>query len=335
MNRSSCRNAIVVLGCLAGTAPATAQVLNEIRTDNSGLDIDEYVEIAGASGTSLGNLDIVVLGDDVEGTGSSSGVVEEVVDLSGRTIDSSSYFVIAENTFTLGTADLVADLSFEEDDNVTFLLVQGFTGAIGDDLDTNDDGVLDGTPWTAIVDRIAIIVQDNPPLSTEYHYGPPAVGPDDTFSPAHVYRCPDGAGANATFQIGQFSTLDGQDTPGAANSSCPNTPPPDAGVPDPPDGGAPADAGADLDAGPGGGDGGPSDMPDAAPGDSDAGPGMGDSDAGPGMGDSDAGPGEGGGGGSDGGCCNVSGDMPTSNLLLVLMVGGLLFRRRLRASRAR
>lgn len=322
MNRASCRSLIVAAAFLASAAPAAGQVLNEIRIDHSGVDIDEYIELAGAPSTSLGNLTVVVLGDDIEGASGSSGVVEEAVDLSGRTIDSSGYLVVAEASFTLGTADLVVDLSFEEDDNVTFLLVQGFTGALGDDLDTNDDGVLDVTPWTAIVDRIALLEQDNPPQRTEFHYGPPTVGPDGTFVPAHVYRCPDGSSGGA-FQIGAFDTAGGQDTAGSENTSCPPLPPPpDAGVPD---AGVPADGGVDPDAGPGGRDGGPSDMVDASPGAPDAGPGMGDDDAGPG----------GGGNGSDGGCCNVSGEMPASNWLLALIVGALLLGRRRRAPSAR
>ena len=41
-------------------------------------------------------------------------------------------------------------------DNVTHLLVTDFVGNNGDDLDTDDDGVLDITPWNTIVDCVAL-----------------------------------------------------------------------------------------------------------------------------------------------------------------------------------
>lgn len=127
---------------------AEAQVavtISEIRIDQPSTDNDEYFELAGAPGTSLDGLTYVVLGD---GTGG-SGVVEAVVDLTGLVIPASGYFVAAESSFSLGTADLTTTLNHENDDNVTFFLVEGFTGANADDLDINDDGALDVTPWTA------------------------------------------------------------------------------------------------------------------------------------------------------------------------------------------
>lgn len=187
--------------------PADPQ-LSEIRIDQTGADNDEYVELAGPPGTSLNGLTLLVIGD---GTGG-SGVIENVVALGASTIPASGYFVVAEDTFTLGTADLVAGLNFENMDNVTHLLVRDFSGTNGQDLDTNDDGVLDVTPWSAVVDRVALILEDNPPTTTEYHYGPPTVGPDQTNVPGHVFRCDDG------WRIGSFNPVGGDDTPGAANA---------------------------------------------------------------------------------------------------------------------
>ena len=79
-------------------------------------------------------------------------VIEAVVDLSGQAIPGSGYFVMAESTFSLGTADYVTSLNFENSDNVTHLLVSGFSGADGDDLDTDDDGVSDGNEVDAGTD---------------------------------------------------------------------------------------------------------------------------------------------------------------------------------------
>ena len=193
----------------AAQAPEGATVIiSEIRADQTGTDNDEYFELSGSPSTSLTGYTYLVIGD---GTGG-SGVIEAVVDLTGSSIPADGIFFAAEATYTLsGTPDLVTTMNFENSDNVTHLLVSDFTGSTGDDLDTNDDGVLDVTPWTAVVDLIALIKEDNPPTTTEYHYGPPTVGPDDTFVPGHVYLC------DTTWHIGAFDVIGGQDTPGTAN----------------------------------------------------------------------------------------------------------------------
>ncbi len=125
---------VTILGCagvvLFTTAPAAAQgapdvVINEIRIDQGGSDNDEYFELKGGSGTSLDGLTYLVIGDGTVG----SGVVEAVVDLTGSVISGGNFFVAAEATFSLATADLTTSLNFENSDNVTHLLVYGFTGA--------------------------------------------------------------------------------------------------------------------------------------------------------------------------------------------------------------
>jgi endonuclease/exonuclease/phosphatase family metal-dependent hydrolase len=187
--------------------------INEVRVDESGVDTEEYFELFGTPGTTLEGMTYLVIGDGE--TDSDDGTIEEVIDLTGYTLDAGGFFVVAEATFTQGTADLVADLNFEDGDNVTHMLVTGFTGAMGSDLDSNNDGVLDSTPWSEVVDVIAIIKQENPPASTEFHYGPPTIGPVATLSPYHVYRCdPD-----RTWMIGEF-TVGLTDTPGWANTPC-------------------------------------------------------------------------------------------------------------------
>ena len=178
--------------------------INEIRIDQPSSDYDEYFELAGSAGTSLDGLTYLVIGD---GTGG-SGVIEAVVDLSGNLIPASGFFVAAEGTFGLGTADLTANLEFENSDNVTHLLVNGFTGSSEDDLDTDDDGVLDVSPWSSILDCVAMIESVG---SGDQTYCSTTVGPDGSFVPGHAYRCWD------WWAIGQFDPLDGGDTPGTAN----------------------------------------------------------------------------------------------------------------------
>ena len=212
------RNLFRIALCLTlilATGSAFGASINEIRVDQGGGDDDEYFELFGTSGESLNGLTYLVIGD---GTGG-SGTIEAVVDLTGNSVPMDGYFVAAEASFTLATADLTTTLNFENSDNVTHLLVMGFSGSNGDDLDTNDDCILDSTPWASIVDGVALIEEANPPGGTECHYGTalslPIVGPDGSFVPGHVGRDPDGTGP---WIIGDFDPTAGTDTPGGPNT---------------------------------------------------------------------------------------------------------------------
>ncbi len=204
-----------LLGIAALAPLASGQiVINEIRIDQPGTDIDEYFELLGPALAPLTGLTYLVIGD---GTGG-SGTIENVTDLNAESLDAFGFFVAAESTFTLGTANLTTTVNFENSDNVTHMLVSGFTGANGDDLDTDDDGVLDVTPWTSIVDVVALIEEANPPTGTEFHYGGPICGPDGSFTPGHFFRETNGGGL-IHFAVGAFDPTGGQDTPGAANAT--------------------------------------------------------------------------------------------------------------------
>ncbi|MFQ5487934.1 MAG: hypothetical protein ACE5ET_05765 [Gammaproteobacteria bacterium] len=181
-----------------------AVVINEIRIDQPGPDRDEYFELAGAPGASLDGLSYLVIGDGRGG----SGVVEAAVALRGQRLSTAGFFLAAEGSFALGpAADLRVGLNFENSDNVTHLLVRDFSGAILDDLDSDDDGVLDVRPWSAVLDSVAL-VEDL--LRGERVYSETVVGPLDGEVPAHVYRDPDVDGA------WQAATAWGEDTPGSA-----------------------------------------------------------------------------------------------------------------------
>src|SRR5262245_58680353 len=204
----------LALGGRAAAAPGDPTI-NEIRIDQPGTDNDEYFELAGTPGASLTGLTYVVIGDGTAAQG--SGVVEAVVSLSGKTVAADGLFLATEGTFTfapLASVDFVVPgtnpLNFENDDNVTHLLVRGFTGSLGQDLDTNDDGVLDVTPWTEVVDSVALFKSSA--AGNEKVYSSTVVGPDGSFVPGHVYRLPDGTGA---WRIGPFAG--GEDSPGTAN----------------------------------------------------------------------------------------------------------------------
>ena len=186
--------------------------LNEIRIDNPGGDTDEYFELAGLP-QSLDGLSYIVIGDGSGG----SGTIENVTDLTGQSMGGSGYWWAGEASATLGTPDMVTTLSFENSDNVTHMLVSGFTGANGDDLDTDDDGILDSTPWDSVIDSVAMLENEIDPATGntsggDLVYSSTTVGPDGNFVPGHIEIC------NGVWEIADFDHAAGTDTPGAENS---------------------------------------------------------------------------------------------------------------------
>ncbi len=197
---------------IGGGGPSVSIAINEIRIDQPGSDDDEFFELKGDPGQDLTNIYYIVIGDGSGG----SGVVESVTDLTGSFVPPSGYFLAAESSFSLGTADLTTTLGFENGDNVTHMLVEGFTGTLQDDLDLNDDGFLDTQPWASVIDVVSLV---RSPYSGDKTYSMQffgaSVGPDGTFVPGHSFKC------NAGWQVGEFAT-GSTDTPGAANSPmCP------------------------------------------------------------------------------------------------------------------
>jgi uncharacterized repeat protein (TIGR01451 family) len=219
-------------GCLAVD-------INEIRIDqpSGATDPDEYFELRGASGTDLSGLTYVVLGGN--GSSANSGVVERIISLDRQEMESDGLFLVVESTFTLLPlffADMVipgGENIFREDNNATHLLVANFSGAVGLDVDVNNNGTFDfaeggsslEAPWTDVLDAVGLVEDaGNPPAGTGFAYGAALgfvnVGPDGGSVPAHVYRCvPDDLWLIGT--LDKFDP-DGADTPGTVNEdNCP------------------------------------------------------------------------------------------------------------------
>ncbi len=98
---------------LAFSSQLMAQTaISEIRIDQPGTDNDEYFELTGAAGGSLDGLSYIVIGDGAGG----SGVIESITSLNGLSLTPGGFFVAAEATFTIGTANLEANLNFENSD---------------------------------------------------------------------------------------------------------------------------------------------------------------------------------------------------------------------------
>ena len=199
-------------------APILADpVINEFSASTTGTDV-EYVELLGAANTDYSVHTILEIEGDSE---SNEGTVDEVI--AAGTADAAGFWLanLAANTLENGT--------------VTLLLVKGFSGAFGADLDTNDDGVLDSNPWEALFDAVAV----NDGGVGDLTYGTPVLGPNydgiDSFAPGGASRIPDGTDTDAAadwvrndFDLAGIPGFTGTsipgealNTPGAANQTVP------------------------------------------------------------------------------------------------------------------
>ena len=160
------------------TGPAAIPVINEFSASTAGTDV-EYVEVFGPTNTDLSGLTIL----EIEGDATGAGVVDEVISVG--TTDDGGFWLgnLAANALENGTLSL--------------LLVDGFTGASGDDLDTNNDGAFDTMPWAEIVDSVAV----NDGGVGDRTYGAPSLGPNydglSSFAPGGASRIPDGLDTDA------------------------------------------------------------------------------------------------------------------------------------------
>ncbi|MEW7289593.1 T9SS type A sorting domain-containing protein [Aquimarina sp. 2304DJ70-9] len=118
--------------------PVIFPVINEFVFNHTGSDTDEFVEIKAGIEADLSEYWII----EIDGDSNSAGTIDEVIQLG--TTDVNGYFTtpFGSNVYENGT--------------VTLLLVKNFTGALGQDLDADDNGTFDTTPWEAITDDIGV-----------------------------------------------------------------------------------------------------------------------------------------------------------------------------------
>jgi hypothetical protein len=168
------------LQSFTGGPPSLAPpVINEFVANHVGTDTNEYIEVFGDPGADYSAFTLL----QIEGDGTGAGVVDMVI-LLGAT-DAGGFFWTGYLNNAL------------ENGTLTLLLAEGFTGAQGADLDTDNDGILDSAPWTAIVDSVA--VNDGGVGDQVYSSVVLGVAYDGfAFVPGGASRIPDGVDTDAT-----------------------------------------------------------------------------------------------------------------------------------------
>lgn len=198
---------------------AADPLLNEFVLNHVGTDTHEYVEVAGDATTDYAAFSVL----QIEGDGSGAGTVDGVIAVG--TTNAAGYWTTGfqSNVWENGT--------------VTVLLVEGFSGSVGLDLDTDDNGTLDSTPWTRLVDGVAVTdggtgdqTYADTTLTATFDGGTFTVGgasriPDrtDTGSPAD-WRRNDFDGAGLPGFTGTPVAGEALNTPGAVNAAVATTP---------------------------------------------------------------------------------------------------------------
>ncbi len=158
--------------------PVILPILNEFVFNHSGSDTDEFVEIKAGPEADLSEYWIL----EIDGDSNSAGTIDEVIQL-GST-DVNGYFTtpLGSNVYENGT--------------VALLLVKNFTGTLGQDLDADDNGVFDTTPWEEITDNIGVNDGD----ATDQNYATVTLLPSfdgSTFTVGGASRFPNGVDTDA------------------------------------------------------------------------------------------------------------------------------------------
>jgi hypothetical protein len=207
----------------ASAAEPDPPVINEFVANHyaaSGFDDDhEYIEVRGAPNTNYAGHVILAIEGDYAGEPTVRGTIDGLFPVT--TTNAAGYWwsgFLPMNSLENGT--------------LTLLLVDEFSGALGQDLDTDDDGHLDTMPWVALLDAIAVSdgsAQDHAYTAVTLPHG--FGGSEGLPAPGGASRIPDGAetGAVADWALNDFegeglpgfsgalSAAEARNTPGSRN----------------------------------------------------------------------------------------------------------------------
>jgi hypothetical protein len=186
------------------TIAVHAQVsLNELFINPPGTDNGfEFVEIrTGSPSVSLDSYWFI----GIEGDGAASGTVDFAYNLSAFSSGANGYLLIRDAASVLspapdaaaaiGVQDFAPDL---ENGSNTYLLVRNFTGTVGQDLDTDGDGIAETTPWTSVADGISLIENDGAAnVGYAAQFGYTIFPAQANFNADALYRLTDGTWAGS------------------------------------------------------------------------------------------------------------------------------------------
>ena len=215
------------LSFMVGMVPTVAAtggppLINEFVFNHAGTDTNEYIEVFGDPNADYSGLTVL----QIEGDGSGAGVIDGVFPVGTANSDGFWMTGFLNNKLENGT--------------VTLLLVEGFVGSLKDDLDTDNDGVLDATPWSGVVDDVAVadggssdrtysdvVLARNFDGLSSYHPGGASRIPNGTDTDAiDDWMRNDFDGEGLPGFVGTPEVGEALNTPGIINAPVPPPPPP-------------------------------------------------------------------------------------------------------------
>ncbi len=178
--------ALIATVDVPGDPPTGDILLNEVYLNDAGdPDSLEFIEIFGPADASLNGLSIVI----VEGDGEDNpGSVDRIWSLGGKVVPADQLFVAGD--FALSPDMILGVNNLLENGTQTVLLVRNATVTIGQDIDTNNDGVPDVA--VGIIEDEVALADAGIAASDRTYLSAPVVGPVLGALPPGAARCPDG-----------------------------------------------------------------------------------------------------------------------------------------------
>lgn len=169
---------IAIFGTAAAVEPDA--VINEFVADHIGAETHEFIEVKVTVARAEDKTWTLL---EIEGDGAGAGKIDGVWPITSI-LSAGEYWRTEFSDDPIGNG------------TITLMLVEGFSGSQGNDLDTNNDGVLDSMPWDIILDDVG--VHDGGSSDRNYSAVVLAGGFDgDSSRPGGASRIPDGVDTNA------------------------------------------------------------------------------------------------------------------------------------------
>ena len=242
---------LLLIGLMAGAASPVhaALVINEalLNVPDGADNGFEFVEIKGSASETVNNVWLI----EIDSNGTTNGAILNAVNLtSAGTVGTNGLLLIrdaatalvpaADGTTTVKVQDFSPDL---ENNTTTLALVTNFTGTVGQDLDTNNDGTIDVTlPWSSTLDAVTNQDSAGGDFPHADDLGGTVIPVNASYSPDYIMRDPsnptvwvraDVTGNGSTPWSGPY-TIDATQnsdsnfagltaTPGSPNASAPSS----------------------------------------------------------------------------------------------------------------
>ena len=151
-------------GGVALAQPTRNVQLNEVLFNPPGSPDQgqEFIELRSEPGTSLTGLTVITIEGEFAAAPGGAGVIDFVLNLDDFSTGTNGLFLwrdaavgltpLPEAATNVLVRDVIPGEADLENGTMTMLLVEGFTGTLGQDLDPENDGILNSTPWTRVLD---------------------------------------------------------------------------------------------------------------------------------------------------------------------------------------